>query len=577
MRELHDAVAEAVRARPSRAKRRTRTRTRTRMRMGTSRDRSPGCRCTRTISRTRTPRRAALEITGERARIGAERRGDAGESAEQAHDVDAWVGGHGAKVVAAIMRAGDDPEKVRAPRRSKSRRRRRGSRPRSGPRGFPRGAATARRPRRRRSTTPAEEKVFDKTPGKKNVAAAAGEKTPGKGPERQDQDARGEGEGFPRRVASRPNRPRRPSSRRGSPARAARRERGQGQAGREEAERGDRGTVRSRATMVFHTTSSKREPSKRARRWTRDVSFASSLFIVCASFVTTHERVRRPDDAQTCGASYPRRRGRQTPRACAYRPASRAPHRWTRTARGSFASRRALASPGRRASRLRLFCLPQAGAGAWCFHNGARAAPGRRGAPRRAPGRNSRASEPADAHPTLQRLASAVLDGVRHLLPGGSSRPTTSRTRPTTPSSDTASARGSPTRSPARSSAADANAATSSPCPPSSTSAATARRASPARTATQTAKTRPSPTSPNRDSGPLSSEGTAPTRRFARRRCARGSSRSSARISASRRRTARRTSSSLVSSSGRRRGRLRRQSNHRRGFSRVGSTPGAVA
>lgn len=76
--------------------------------------------------------------------------------------------------------------------------------------------------------------------------------------------------------------------------------------------------------------------------------------------------------------------------------------------------------PGAGPPRLRLFCLPQAGAGAWCFHNwSAHLPPDVEVLPVELPGRNSRASEPADAHPTLQRLASAVLDGVRHLLPGG--------------------------------------------------------------------------------------------------------------------------------------------------------------
>ena len=76
--------------------------------------------------------------------------------------------------------------------------------------------------------------------------------------------------------------------------------------------------------------------------------------------------------------------------------------------------------PGAGPPRLRLFCLPQAGAGAWCFHGwSARLPPDVEVLPVELPGRNSRASEPADAHPTLQRLASAVLDGVRHLLPGG--------------------------------------------------------------------------------------------------------------------------------------------------------------
>ena len=76
--------------------------------------------------------------------------------------------------------------------------------------------------------------------------------------------------------------------------------------------------------------------------------------------------------------------------------------------------------PGAVPPRLRLFCLPQAGAGAWCFHGwSARLPPDVEVLPVELPGRNSRASEPADAHPTLQRLASAVLDGVRHLLPGG--------------------------------------------------------------------------------------------------------------------------------------------------------------
>ena len=132
-------------------------------------------------------------------------------------------------------------------------------------------------------------------------------------------------------------------------------------------------------------------------------------------------RVRRPDDAQTCGASYPRRRGRQT-RARA-RIVPRRAHRTDGPVRrvDPSRSRRALASPGAGPPRLRLFCLPQAGAGAWCFHNGwsARLPPDVEVLPVELPGRNSRASEPADAHPTLQRLASAVLDGVRHLLPGG--------------------------------------------------------------------------------------------------------------------------------------------------------------
>ena len=102
MKELHEAVAEAVRASVA----------------GEDEDEDededgnvagskPRLPLHEDYFSTRTLRRAALEITGERDGSAPNFAATLWESAV-AHDVDAWVGGHGAKVVAAIMRAGDE-------------------------------------------------------------------------------------------------------------------------------------------------------------------------------------------------------------------------------------------------------------------------------------------------------------------------------------------------------------------------------------------------------------------------------------------------------------------------------------
>ena len=82
------------------------------------------------------------------------------------------------------------------------------------------------------TTRKAEENLFDKTPGKALGRRRRGEDA-GEGSERQDQDARGEGEGF---RGGWPKSPKSPKETKFSPrlTRAQRGERGQGQDGREE-------------------------------------------------------------------------------------------------------------------------------------------------------------------------------------------------------------------------------------------------------------------------------------------------------------------------------------------------------
>jgi len=63
--------------------------------------------------------------------------------------------------------------------------------------------------------------------------------------------------------------------------------------------------------------------------------------------------------------------------------------------------------------RLRLFCVPQAGCGAWAFHGwSGRLPPGVELMPIELPGRNTRRGEPPDAHATLEALAKAAVDAL---------------------------------------------------------------------------------------------------------------------------------------------------------------------
>ena len=278
-----------------------------------------------------------------------------------------------------------------------------------------------------------------------------------------------------------------------------------------------------------------------ARRWTRDVSFASSLFIVCASFVTFHagSTPRRRSDVW-CFVSTTTRP--PDPRACAYRPSSRAPHRWTRTARGSFAvpkSARVPRAPGllafvssasRRLARAR-------GAST----TGARLPRTSGVLPVELPGRNSRASDPRTRTPpssasrprssTASGTSSRAASSPANDLEPAPLRPL--RTQPRRVARLRDRLRGLPPPTRTRRRHPHAHQAL-----PQRQPRAVPRRPGP----------RPRPRKPDHRQPPESrfwsafERGTAPTRRFARRRCARGSSRSSARISASRRRTARRTS-----------------------------------
>ena len=193
MKELHEAVAEAVRASVA----------------GEEKDEDdddedededkdgkvagskPGLPLHEDYFSTRTLRRAALEITGDRDGSAPNFAATLWESAV-AHDVDAWVGGHGAKVVAAIMRAGDEETRKACAAALKKSNATKGKSPEEWAAGFFRErdegkkktVATEKRVKRK-----AEEKASEKTPGKKKAAAAAaaaaaassGEKTPGKG------------------------------------------------------------------------------------------------------------------------------------------------------------------------------------------------------------------------------------------------------------------------------------------------------------------------------------------------------------------------------------------------------------
>ena len=69
--------------------------------------------------------------------------------------------------------------------------------------------------------------------------------------------------------------------------------------------------------------------------------------------------------------------------------------------------------------RLRLFCVPQAGCGAWSFHGWTQHLPADvEVMPIELPGRNSRMGESKDATSVAQ-LASEIVDAVQALLPGG--------------------------------------------------------------------------------------------------------------------------------------------------------------
>ena len=242
MRELHDAVAEGRFARPSRVKRRTRTRTRTRM--GTSRDRSPGCRCTRTISRRerfvarrwRSPASAT-----DRRRISRRRCGRAPwrttSTRGSADTARKWWRRSCARETKRRERRAAALEKSKATK---------GKSPEEWAAGFfhPRGDGKKTEAAEKGTTRKAEEKVFDKTPGKKKAAAAAGEKTPGKGLSVKTKTPAAKGKASAEGGKS----PKSPKETKFSPrltARSARRKRPRARRpGR--SERGDRGTVRAR-------------------------------------------------------------------------------------------------------------------------------------------------------------------------------------------------------------------------------------------------------------------------------------------------------------------------------------------
>ena len=68
---------------------------------------------------------------------------------------------------------------------------------------------------------------------------------------------------------------------------------------------------------------------------------------------------------------------------------------------------------------LRVFCLPQAGCGAWSYHGWQnRLPPHVEVLPVEYPGRNSRLRHPFE-YQSLQDLASAVVDAIEPLLPAG--------------------------------------------------------------------------------------------------------------------------------------------------------------
>ena len=181
MRELHDAVAEAVRASVA-GEEKDEDEDEDEDEDGNVAGSKPRLPLHEDYFSTRTLRRAALEITGERDGSAPNFAATLWESAV-AHDVDAWVGGHGAKVVAAIMRAGDDETRKACAAALEKSKATKGKSPEEWAAGFfhSRGDGKKTEAAEKSTTRKAEEKVFDKTPGKKKVAAAAGEKTPGKG------------------------------------------------------------------------------------------------------------------------------------------------------------------------------------------------------------------------------------------------------------------------------------------------------------------------------------------------------------------------------------------------------------
>ena len=78
-----------------------------------------------------------------------------------------------------------------------------------------------------------------------------------------------------------------------------------------------------------------------------------------------------------------------------------------------------LASSARTDPSLRVFCLPQAGCGAWSYHGWQnRLPPHVEVLPVEYPGRNSRLRHPFE-YQSLQDLASAVVDAIEPLLPAG--------------------------------------------------------------------------------------------------------------------------------------------------------------
>ena len=92
----------------------------------------------------------------------------------------------------------------------------------------------------------------------------------------------------------------------------------------------------------------------------------------------------------------------------------------TSAERGAPVSCASLASSARTDPSLRVFCLPQAGCGAWSYHGWQnRLPPHVEVLPVEYPGRNSRLRHPFE-YQSLQDLASAVVDAIEPLLPAGS-------------------------------------------------------------------------------------------------------------------------------------------------------------
>jgi surfactin synthase thioesterase subunit len=91
----------------------------------------------------------------------------------------------------------------------------------------------------------------------------------------------------------------------------------------------------------------------------------------------------------------------------------------TSAERGAPVSCASLASSARTDPSLRVFCLPQAGCGAWSYHGWQnRLPPHVEVLPVEYPGRNSRLRHPFE-YQSLQDLASAVVDAIEPLLPAG--------------------------------------------------------------------------------------------------------------------------------------------------------------